>query len=634
MTYSNIKRSIISIHKRIFSNIHLKIFALLMHILYSCANYPSKYEKALELSGENRQELENVIKYFSSNPDDSLKLCAAYFLIENMPGHYTIENDRINKYRKMIDEDTINSYYFKKYADIILSHFIDAGDNACKKEDIKYIKAEFLIRHINASFEILEKYKWLEIIPFDIFLEYILPYRFTDERLDLWRDSLHISPVEMTTGYVNDDFNNSFFDLKFKFNLCESKNGNYKQLNAITGTIPSHDCFGIAYQHLLDCRSLGIPATIHAIPIYANRNGYHYWQLDPPLLYKEANITGSVERKTAKIFRYTFSRNEFIDHPIQDEYIPDIFLDPFIQDVTDLYYYSADIEVNANRITLDYPGHAYLCIFNNLKWTPIAIGKIKNKKAFFKKMGKNIVYLPIYFKHKYDTKFFNYPFILNSKGEIQFIVPNTNIRQTIHMERKNPDFGGAMSYYYKQLIGLTIEATNNNNFNKADTIFILKKSNRLFYIQQNKNPEKAYQWFRLSSTKQISLAELYFFNTKDSLIIGKIDSSFLQIFDKDPLTNIFINNKHPLVINFEKPVQISQLACLPRNDGNGIYPDNIYELLYFDLNGWQSLGVKKATNLFIEFQNVPTNALYWLRNLTTGVEERIFTYNNNQIKFW
>lgn len=89
-----------------------------------------------------------IIKYFSSNPDDSLKLCAAYFLIENMPGHYTIENDRINKYRKMIDEDTINSYYFKKYADIILSHFIDAGDNACKKEDIKYIKAEFLIRHI------------------------------------------------------------------------------------------------------------------------------------------------------------------------------------------------------------------------------------------------------------------------------------------------------------------------------------------------------------------------------------------------------------------------------------------------------------------------------------------------------
>ena len=35
-----------------------------------------------------------------------------------------------------------------------------------------------------------------------------------------------------------------------------------------------------------------------------------------------------------------------------------------------------------------------------------------------------------------------------------------------------------------------------------------------------------------------------------------------------------------------------------------------------------------------KLDNVPSNALYWLRNWTTGVEERIFTYYNNIQLFW
>jgi len=60
----------------------------------------------------------------------------------------------------------------------------------------------------------------------------------------------------------------------------------------------------------------------------------------------------------------------------------------------------------------------------------------------------------------------------------------------------------------------------------------------------------------------------------------------------------------------------------------------MYELFYFDLDGWRSLGVQEGNNFFLEYDNVPKNALYWLRNLTTGVEERIFTYSDEQVVFW
>ena len=34
------------------------------------------------------------------------------------------------------------------------------------------------------------------------------------------------------------------------------------------------------------------------------------------------------------------------------------------------------------------------------------------------------------------------------------------------------------------------------------------------------------------------------------------------------------------------------------------------------------------------FENVPSNAVYWLRNHTAGKEERVFTIQNGEQRFW
>ena len=52
--------------------------------------WPPPVEAALQLSGENRRELESLLVAYQKD-EDQLKFKAACFLIENMPGHYYVE---------------------------------------------------------------------------------------------------------------------------------------------------------------------------------------------------------------------------------------------------------------------------------------------------------------------------------------------------------------------------------------------------------------------------------------------------------------------------------------------------------------------------------------------------------------
>jgi hypothetical protein len=58
-----------------------------------------------------------------------------------------------------------------------------------------------------------------------------------------------------------------------------------------------------------------------------------------------------------------------------------------------------------------------------------------------------------------------------------------------------------------------------------------------------------------------------------------------------------------------------------------------YELFYWDYK-WKSLGKKVADGDSIEFEGIPDNSVLWLRNLDEGKEERIFTLEEGQQKWW
>ena len=166
-------------------------FSVFLFILFcSCIDKrQSELQQALLLAGENRAELEKVLKRYSGDPADSLKYKAACFLIENMPGYYYYEGEALEKYTdyfKLLGED-------KKTPDQILDslHKVYGPFNTSTltlKFDIKEIDSTFLCENIDLAFKVWTEKPWGKNVTFDDFCEYILPYRTGNEKLTNWRN--------------------------------------------------------------------------------------------------------------------------------------------------------------------------------------------------------------------------------------------------------------------------------------------------------------------------------------------------------------------------------------------------------------------------------------------------------------
>ena len=164
-------------------------------IIVGCsACRPSVLESALERAGENRIELERVLRHYSEEDKDSLKWEAARFLIENMPGHLSIGGDSIGPYyaalNAVFSNDTLRNW--QDSLDKIHEYY---KSGLRVQEDIKVIKSGFLIANIDSAFRVWREKPWASHVGFDDFCEYILPYTVGQyQPLEDWRK-------KFATGY-------------------------------------------------------------------------------------------------------------------------------------------------------------------------------------------------------------------------------------------------------------------------------------------------------------------------------------------------------------------------------------------------------------------------------------------------
>lgn len=169
-----------------------KLLIILIIILFGCNDNllddKNRLEIALQLAGENREELEKVLVHYSIKQSDSLKYKAACFLIENMPGYYYYDGLGLDKY----------ATFFKDLCDIKRTpeEILDSlskvyGEREIKNLNLKYdiheIDSAYLCDNINVSFQIWEETPWRNMISFDEFCEFILPYRIGNERITDWK---------------------------------------------------------------------------------------------------------------------------------------------------------------------------------------------------------------------------------------------------------------------------------------------------------------------------------------------------------------------------------------------------------------------------------------------------------------
>lgn len=589
---------------------------------------------------DNQAELEAVLSHYAVHPEDSLHLKAAQFLIANMTEHFTPINPYI--YQSIRDIDSLHPHI----SNVMRRTLHNIPFKTCKANmpykklmDVQTIKGSFLIEHIDNAIRMWHTCPWLKYFTFENFCEYLLPYRTAYEPLTAHDASLRWWTILADTlahyGYEP----KTMTELKTLHREL-LKNGerayfNNLRLSPSSDALYTFDCIDLCYYRVSRLRAFGIPSAIDFIPAWPHRNGGHAWHVIFEPRFADRNLCDlPLSGPAAKVWRVTYE-----SHPIpradREEHIPPLFRMPFYKDVTAEYVPTSDVHIAWEGKA--HPAYAYLSVFNNQQWTPVAWAETNGQQATFRNMGQGIVYLPVCFNRD-SMKNIGFPFFLTQNGETHSFIPDPGHPATLRLRRKYP-LNDSKILWGENLKGCYIEASDRADFSAADTICLITQTQcelGPFAIQLPAT--KPYRYWRISHPGNfVSVADWQLFDAQGEkaegvLLAPQTNMTQRGAFDDNPLT--FVHIRDWIGIDLGKSRSIRSMQLRPRTDDNGIVPGQTYELFYYDKDGWRSAGRQEAQSDELEFTNVPFGALYWLRNLTAGREERIFTYENGRMRFW
>jgi hypothetical protein len=546
---------------------------------------------------------------------------------------------------------------------LILMYGITNNTHLHLFDDSSYINSSLIRRHAERSLKALGSSLWRDSISFEIFTEYILPYKLTYEVADNWRDTLYNYHKWLLYEYpsLNDLDSLYSYHLKHTYNQLGSRirwkdkypsEPNFSWLSFVNEGECTERCRYVIY-HL---RAAGAPATFDYIPAWGNRPysrhayvglAHRKQQLsrllenanDPSNVIDDLNasMTASMmhvfdaedvpcglyiqyEKTIPKVYRQTWSVQpeiiRFMKSVAQDE-IHTGLISPYMIDVTSQYLRTADVKLNYNHWFSGKVG--YLSVFGVYGWSPVSFSRIGWRgRVHFKDMGKNIVYMPMIMENNRLAPFDN-PFHLSDNGSITFFVANHNLPVNMRLLRKYPLFS-YIARYLPPYMNAIFQGANDIEFNSSVDLYTIK--NYPFF--QNE--------YAIDCTEPIGHIRLKTVD-EDNARLGTLEAYVEVEGIKKTLPGKVTRQNAMLHLELEKPEVVSGIRLWPRNDGNYIIPGNQYELFYWD-NGWVSSGRQTAKDYHLDYKNIPSGTIYWLRCHTEGKEERIFTYENDMQIWW
>ena len=619
---------------------------------------------ALYAAGKNRGQLEKVLDYYSN---DSLKYKAACFLIENMPGHYSYaQKDRINAYyndaKKILLTPSLTP---KQQRDsiLIISDSLYALLDKFTIEDVKVIKADFLIHNIDKAFEVWLNNPRCQHVDFETFCEMILPYKCVElQEMDSWRDTLSARFSEDLQKFPYNDENwNSPYRVvnlirdemlrKVKPIGMFNRSGHPLLRSDLLPIQTYGRCEDYVNLAVLTFRSLGIPVSIDVAPYWGQYRAGHSWYVllndrgeELSAEWDIGSLPGTAffpYQRIPKVYRSTYA----INRDIAKYKINSTYKFPFELcqiDVTDKYVKTDNIAIPIKKCDLaeDY---AYISTFTGRPqdWSVIDYGTIKKGEAYFNKIGRNVLYII----HGFDgerlipiTK----PFFIHKNGEIEYITCNKEDESILTLYRKYPESENVVTMR-RRILGAQIQASNYRDFSKYDILYTVKSTSIPDKIKLNNSKSYRYYRYMPKDGSYGSIAELKFWMNDTLPITGSYlacqfatKENIDKAFDDDWLTNFETDNQDGawVGIDAKKPVVASHVRIVPRGDDNDIHPGDEYELFYWDNEfGWISLGVKFAKDNSLTYKHVPNGALLWLKNYTRGWDERPFRIINGVIEW-
>lgn len=665
-----------------------RFYLCLLCVLFSVTACIRKteLEYTLEQAGAKRMELEKVLSHYKNNP---LKKQAAEYLISNLIGNFAYDTTFLYKYRtvllrydslkKVEDKLNIDAKYVlnEDWKKFIRHNNFRQEVYSRTVPDLKSISADYLINNIELAFQSREQNLCKDSILFDDFLRYVLPYRRNNKYIvEPWRDYFLTNYGEYMSRFQS--------PRELVDSLMEQCN-DYQVNGATISTYPYlclrdynlakiSNCSQRCWFNSMLLSALGIPCTIDFVPAWGNRNSSHEWNAiivngktypfeatGGRSKWKSGKVYNNVwvdeywmKSRLPKVFRYSYEtvwKGPAMSGQGNKNDIPALFLSPKYADVSDEYFITSDICIPIKR-GIDGTGmeYAYLCVFNEDTWKPVAWGKVGCFGASFEKMGRDIVYLPVFFKNGHLIPI-NDAFILKEDGNIHFLRADEHKMETVKLERKyyaRPD----IDFWCKWNEGARFEVSSTRSFNEVRTIFTVPECKSRPNIWHLDTPVKCrYIRYIFPEDKDV-LAELSFYQNgvADSLLQplkGTLFSSdkervetLQRVVDGDILTfadmNPYVTKEDSLCwvgMDFGKEVEIAAVGLCPRNDKNNVIKGMEYELFYW-ANAWVSLGRKLALDYSLKYDNVPSNALLLLKCTTEGRENRIFTWEDEGQKWW
>ncbi len=402
--------------------------------------YPANVAAALDSAGANRGELEQTLQHFEQK-GDTLMLQAALFLIGNMQGHSYVTYDLVDTVGSVVPFSVTDYPNF----DSLLISFdtLEAAHGSLDfrskvaAEDLKTVKADYLIENIELAFKAWRTRPWAKKLSFKDFLEGVLPYRGSNEPLEDWRPQLmaryadlpskmadSTDPIE-AAALINDDIKTWFgFDERWYFHptdqgLSEMQKGGLGRCEDMTNVT------------IYAMRANGIGVTSDYTPYWADHGNNHAWNAvilpggkAVPFMGAEADPGKyKLTWKAAKIYRKTFANQPgnlaFVKQPGQE--VPRWLSGKSYTDVTAAYGPVTDVPVAFDSTIDDSVPFAYLCVFNDGDWRAIQWGVIKQNRVVFPAMLRGIAYLPMFYINK-ELVPAGDPFILTAQGAVEPLV--------------------------------------------------------------------------------------------------------------------------------------------------------------------------------------------------------------------
>lgn len=647
----------------------------LIFLCLSCRQaeeYPIPVEKALVEAGKNAVELEKVLLHYRESEADSLKYKAACFLIEHMPAHYAYQGAALDSFYRAMhlvflppgnrSEEAERSYQ-ARYDSVLERWGNDIITTSRIVRDIESIQAKYLIRNIEEAFQVWQK-PWNRQISFDNFCRNILPYRIGNEPLSDWR-SLYRKRRE---SYLKPQPTRP--NPTYLFGVCQSLIRDYTDnLYEASELLPefpldrlidikSGSCREFAHLATAYGRAFGLPVAVDFSPFWGNRSMGHEWnvllpQENTPLPFGVNGTLGTQsydmrEDVVAKIYRKTYAMNpKSLYARAGTETIPSLFRTPCMEDVTGQYADTVSLHVAVFPDSIyNKARFVYACVFDNQNWQIVQWGERTADSAVFRAMGKGCVYLPVYYGgDTLPNRPAGYPIICRLSGNT-VLEPDKKHLQRIRLLRKYR-YSNVLEDCAGYLTGGYFQAANRPDFRDAVLLDSIRHRPDNRFMPIDASGKGAYRYFRYVSAPKMhcNLNEIVLYDEHGQCLKpdrifssdeGMDGTEARMLFDGDVLNTFMTKDKNGWVaVGFRKPVSLSRLYYLPRNDDNFIREGEEYELFYWDKFGWCSLGKQIGTiDGILEYNNAPKNALFLLHNHTKGKEERIFTYENNQQVWW